>query len=69
MPKLPQGRLSGFNGMTTFTAKELHEWADELEIYAVHDECAEDPRHVMRWAKNIRKLAIAKEKSLENKSE
>jgi hypothetical protein len=67
MPKLNQGRLAGTNGMNTFTAEELHQWADELELKAIQENCEDDPRYILRWAEKIRKLAVAKEKNLEGK--
>lgn len=65
MAKPSQGRFDGLYGMRKFTAQELFTWADQYEsrIPANFD----DPKWLQRRADRIRRLAIAKEQSLELK--
>ena len=68
MPKLTPARLSGLYGMQSFTAEELHQKADWYESQIKNPESEDDPRYLLRWAKRVRKLAMQKEKSIEQKN-
>ena len=68
MPKVSGGRLSGLDGMKTRTASELHAWAEKLEAQVDDPSNRDDPRWLRRWAKKIRALAEAKERSVAHKA-
>jgi len=67
MAKLSSGRLSGVDGMEERSAKELYEWAHELEAQIKDPSNQDDPRWLTRWAEKMRALARKKEKALEHK--
>ena len=66
MAKIKRGRLNGHWGMASYTAAELHAWANRLERVARYT-TRDDPRYLRRWAKKIRRLANAKDKAIEHK--
>jgi len=67
MPKLTPARLDGLYGMDTFTAEQLHAKADWYEGQIDNPKNTDDPKYLLRWAKRVRKLALQKEKSREQK--
>jgi hypothetical protein len=68
MPKISQGRLDGFSGMSKFTAEELHSFADQYESEINNPKNTDDPKWLQRRADKLRALAIQKEKALDHKS-
>jgi hypothetical protein len=75
MAKLYRGRIvvvrarfSGFAGMDSQTALELHSWADRMECRSRYSDPADDPRWLSRRAKLLRQLAEQKELALEHKT-
>lgn len=69
MPKVKRGRLDGVSGMETFTASELHSWADKYEAQ-ITDPCnSDDPKWLQRRADKLRALAIEKERAVETKAQ
>jgi len=67
MPKLTPARLAGLYGMRRFTARELHERADQYESRISDPHNTDDPRWLRRWADRVRKLALQKEAAEEHK--
>ena len=67
MPKLTPARLDGVYGMRQFTADELHQHADRLELQVADPRNTDDPKWLRRWANRIRQLARRKEVSGEHK--
>ena len=67
MPKLLRGRIDGTDGMNRFTALELHEIADEIEVEIKNPNSTDDPKWLLRSATKIRILAEKKEEALEHK--
>ena len=74
MAKLLRGRIvvvrprfSGFAGMDSQTAEELHTWADRMDRRSRYSDPADDPRWLSRRAKLLRRLAEQKEQALEHK--
>jgi hypothetical protein len=68
MPKISKGRLDGTNGMSKFTASELHSMADEHLQMISDPNCQDDNRWLTRRERSLRSLAIKKEKSIEHKN-
>ncbi len=69
MPKVKRGRLDGVSGMETFTASELHTWADKYEAQ-IKDPCnPDDPKWLQRRADKLRQLAIEKARAVEIKAQ
>ena len=67
MAKVERGRLSGLDGMETFTSAELLAWADRLEGQIQDPQNRDDPRWLRRWAEKMRRLAAQKEKAKAHK--
>jgi cyclopropane fatty-acyl-phospholipid synthase-like methyltransferase len=67
MAKIERGRISGFDGMATHNAAELHAWAAKLEAQIADPKNSDDPRWLQRWAGKLRALAAKKEKAKAHK--
>ena len=68
MAKVARGRIAGLYGMESQTAQELHVWADDFELRALHSDPADELRWLRRRAIKLRNLAEQKERAREHKA-
>jgi hypothetical protein len=67
MSKLRRGRLSGVDGMQTFTSGELFAFAERRERQMQDPQNQDDPRWRSRRVEDVRRFAAMKEKAKEYK--
>ncbi|MBX9627144.1 MAG: hypothetical protein K2X82_25300 [Gemmataceae bacterium] len=69
MAKVLYGRLDGLDGMTTFTAADVHALADDYALRSRIADPADDLRWLRRREKRLRCLAEQKHRRYQQKAD